>query len=71
MAGSKTTNPDCAGAPRVAFVPGSAPDYAPCPQPQPVAPRDDENGGWRDWFGFGDREAPRDPATQPPPEQQP
>ncbi|WP_231120383.1 penicillin-binding protein 1B [Cognatilysobacter tabacisoli] len=65
--GSNTTNADCAGARRFAFVAGFAPDYAPCPQPQPVAPRDDEDGGWRDWFGFGDREAPRDPATEPPP----
>lgn len=56
---SNTTDADCAGARRFAFVAGFAPPYAPCPAPEPVA---EEGGGWREWFGFGkkDEEQPRE-----------
>ncbi|MDI9238896.1 penicillin-binding protein 1B [Lysobacter sp. LF1] len=64
---SNTTDADCAGARRFAFVAGFAPPYAPCPAPEPVA---EEGGGWREWFGFGkkDEEQPREEA--PPQENQ-
>ena len=66
---SNTTDADCAGARRFAFVAGFAPPYAPCPAPEPVA---EEGGGWREWFGFGkkDEEPPRE-ETPPPQENQP
>ncbi|WP_342317032.1 penicillin-binding protein 1B [Lysobacter sp. FW306-1B-D06B] len=62
---SNTTDADCPGARRFAFVAGFAPPYAPCPAPEPVQ---EESGGWRDWFGIGrkEEEAPREDA--PPPE---
>ena len=58
---SNTTDPDCPGARRFAYVAGFAPQYAPCPQPEPV---EEEGGGWRDWFGIGKKEdeAPREEA---------
>ncbi|WP_354504807.1 penicillin-binding protein 1B [Lysobacter sp. OAE881] len=65
--GSNTTDPDCPGARRFAYVSGFAPAYAPCPQPEPV---EEESGGWRDWFGIGkkEEEAPRE---QAPPQETP
>lgn len=54
---SNTTDPDCPGARRFAFVAGFAPAYAPCPMPEPV-PEEEGAGGWREWFGFGDRDEP-------------
>ena len=62
VAGTHTTDADCAGARRFAFVAGFAPSYAPCPAPQPVA---EEEGGWREWFGFGKREDEAPAETQP------
>jgi len=64
---SNTTDADCPGARRFAFVAGFAPQYAPCPQPEPV---EEESGGWRDWFGIGkkEEEAPRE---QAPPQETP
>ncbi|BDU15629.1 penicillin-binding protein 1B [Lysobacter auxotrophicus] len=64
---SNTTDPDCPGARRFAYVAGFAPQYAPCPQPEPV---EEESGGWRDWFGIGrkEEEAPRE---QAPPQETP
>jgi len=64
---SNTTDADCPGARRFAFVAGFAPQYAPCPQPEPV---EEEGGGWRDWFGIGkkEEEAPRE---QEPPQETP
>ena len=75
-----TTDAGCAGARRFPFVRGFAPAYAPCPAPRPVynepSQGQGEGGGWRDFFGFGDRDNDReppqgesDPAMQlPPPE---
>ncbi|WP_425497818.1 penicillin-binding protein 1B [Lysobacter arvi] len=62
---SNTTDADCPGARRFAYVSGFAPPYAPCPQPEPV---EEESGGWRDWFGIGrnEEETPRE--TSPPQE---
>lgn len=62
----------CPGARRFAFVAGFAPAYQPCvnadPDPyQEQQGEGSESGGWREWFGWGDEEAPRDPATQAPP----
>ena len=64
---SNTTDADCPNARRFAYVAGFAPQYAPCPQPEPVA---EESGGWRDWFGIGkkEEEAPRE---QAPPQETP
>ncbi|MDR7134957.1 penicillin-binding protein 1B [Lysobacter niastensis] len=62
VAGTHTTDADCAGARRFAFVAGFAPSYAPCPAPQPVA---EEEGGWREWFGFGKREDEAPAEAQP------
>jgi len=64
---SNTTDADCPGARRFAYVAGFAPQYAPCPQPEPV---EEESGGWRDWFGIGkkEEEAPRE---QVPPQETP
>lgn len=67
---SNTTDPDCMGARRFAYVAGFAPGYAPCPAPEPVA--EEGQGGWREWFGFGhkDEEKPAEPAAEAPPPQQ-
>ncbi|HEY5782499.1 MAG TPA: penicillin-binding protein 1B [Lysobacter sp.] len=62
VTGAHTTDADCAGARRFAFVAGFAPSYAPCPAPQPVA---EEEGGWREWFGFGKRDDEAPAETQP------
>ena len=62
VVGSNVRDAQCPGARRFAFVAGFAPPYSPCPAPEPVQP---ESGGWRDWFGFGDR----DDEPQPPPPQ--
>jgi penicillin-binding protein 1B len=64
---SNTTDADCPGARRFAYVAGFAPPYAPCPAPEPV---EEESGGWRDWFGIGrkEEEAPREDA---PPQETP
>ncbi len=62
VARTNSTDAGCPGARRFAFVAGFAPPYTPCvaaPPPQ------EESGGWRDWFGWGNDEAPRDPATEP------
>jgi penicillin-binding protein 1B len=59
---TNSTDAGCPGARRFAFVAGFAPPYTPCvaaPPPQ------EESGGWRDWFGWGNDAAPRDPATEP------
>ncbi|MFD0740000.1 penicillin-binding protein 1B [Lysobacter koreensis] len=76
--GQNTTDAGCGGARRFAFVQGFAPGYTPCPAPQPAVDEESEqDGGWRDWFGFGDRDERReddeprepDPAKRlPPPE---
>ncbi|WP_425493948.1 penicillin-binding protein 1B [Lysobacter gummosus] len=72
--GTSTTDAACVGARRFPFVAGFAPQYAPCPEPQPEAGAEESGGGWRSWFGIGkDKDEPaRDPAPSnnpPPPEQ--
>ncbi len=65
--GNNTTDADCAGARRFAFVAGFAPPYTPCPLPQPE--QESEGRSWRDWFGFGrddDDEGERSEAPPPP-----
>ena len=69
--GSNTTDAGCAGARRVAFVAGFAPPYTPCPAPQPALPEEgaedeDSGGGWREWFGIGERREEPDPAKRVP-----
>ena len=82
VSGSNATDAGCPGARRFAFVRGYAPAYQPCViappavEPQydeygnPIAPPPAEEsgtGGWREFFGLGDRRPPPDPATTPPP----
>ncbi len=67
--GNNTTDANCAGARRFAFVAGFAPPYTPCPMPQPTV--EEEGGGWREWFGIGrDDEEDAEEATPPSPDQQ-
>jgi penicillin-binding protein 1B len=70
--GSHTTDAGCPGARRFAFVAGFAPAYQPCvyANPDPYYQQDgqQESGGWRSWFGWGDRE---DPAKRAPPQPAP
>lgn len=63
---ANTTDAGCAGARRFAFVAGFAPEYAPCPMPQPET--EEQGGGWREWFGFGKKD---EQANEPPPQQSP
>ena len=70
VVGRNTVEPSCYGARRFAFVAGFAPPMAPCysaPAPSDPASADPGDGGWRDFFGFGDEsgQAPIDPATVP------
>ncbi|MFC5569816.1 penicillin-binding protein 1B [Lysobacter yangpyeongensis] len=64
--GSNTTDADCAGARRFAFVAGFAPQYAPCPMPEPIE-EESEGGGWREWFGLGRRDKDEQEAREVPP----
>ncbi|MEJ1096955.1 MULTISPECIES: penicillin-binding protein 1B [unclassified Pseudoxanthomonas] len=70
---SNTTDPDCPGARRLPFVSGSAPAYAPCVVP--TVPEQEEEGGWRSWFGLDKKEEapaePVEPSPQSQPQQQP
>src|SRR5690606_28976176 len=62
-----STDAGCPGARRFPFVDGFAPPYQPCALQEADPYREQQqDGGWREWFGFGDRAA-RDPATEPPP----
>ncbi|MCI4567799.1 penicillin-binding protein 1B [Lysobacter sp. CFH 32150] len=66
--GSNSTDPSCPGARRFAFVAGFAPPYTPCVA---APPAEEEGGGWRDWFGWGDKDkASEQPAAPPQPEPQ-
>ncbi|HST46096.1 MAG TPA: penicillin-binding protein 1B [Luteimonas sp.] len=63
---ANSTDAGCPGARRFAFAAGYAPPFQPCVYQQPDADpgQQAERGGWRDWFGLGDRDGPQDPATQ-------
>jgi len=66
VAQSNSTDAGCPGARRFAFVAGYAPAYQPCA----IAAPQEEQGGWREWFGWGKdepRPPPQDPAPQTPP----
>ncbi|TWT20113.1 penicillin-binding protein 1B [Luteimonas marina] len=66
---SNATDAECPGARRFAFVAGFAPPHQPCVYAQPDAfgePEDAPSRGWREWFGFGRREAPAEPAPSQP-----
>ena len=79
--GSHATDAGCPGARRFAFVAGYAPPFQSCyyvqPDPwyqqQEAEEAEDEGGGWRRWFGWGDREDPakREPEPQQAPPPQP
>jgi penicillin-binding protein 1B len=74
---SYSTDPGCPGARRFPFAKGYVPAHQPCVIAQPVDPygsdayEDDGQGerrrSWRDWFGFGDRDARQEPAPEPAP----
>lgn len=66
--GSNTTDAGCPGARQFAFVAGFAPAYQSCQPPEPEVAPEQEQGGWREWFGF-DRDD-SEPAQQPPPQQE-
>jgi len=62
---SNATDAECPGARRFAFVAGFAPPHQPCAYAPPDAFGESEDApsrGWREWFGFGRREAPAEPA---------
>jgi len=62
---SNATDAECPSARRFAFVAGFAPPHQPCAYAQPDAfgeSEDTSSRGWREWFGFGRREAPAEPA---------
>ncbi len=67
---ANSTDASCPGARQFAFVAGFAPAYAACVT-APVV--EDEGGGWRDWFGWGDDkdEAEAQDAPTPQPESEP
>jgi penicillin-binding protein 1B len=75
---SYSTDPGCPGARRFPFVKGYVPAHQPCVAAQPADPYGEdatqdygdgrERRSWRDWFGFGDRDAPDE---APPPEPAP
>ena len=74
---SNTTDAECPGARRFAFVAGFAPPYEACSYATPDAFGEPqaESRGWREWFGFGRREPEAQPAPEaeaaPPPAQTP
>ncbi|MEO6366311.1 MAG: penicillin-binding protein 1B [Luteimonas sp.] len=73
VAQSNSTDAGCPGARRFAFVAGFAPPHQPCVYADPdpyYQNQQQEPGGWREWFGWGNNnQPPRDPATQVPPPQ--
>jgi penicillin-binding protein 1B len=79
---SNSTDASCPGARRFAFVAGFAPAYQPCTYTEPVPEPGDtspdavpdqtaQRGGWRDWFGIGNRNDPAKQAPPPPPQPAP
>jgi penicillin-binding protein 1B len=70
---SNTTDPECVGARRLPFVSGYVPLYAPCVSQMPVPEEEEQEGGWRSWFGLDKKEEatppPAEPSSQPQPQQ--
>jgi penicillin-binding protein 1B len=72
--GGASTDAGCPDARQFAFVAGFAPPYQACTYADPYYQQQegedegDSGGGWRSWFGWGDRE---DPAKRAPQAQQP
>ncbi|GAA4870206.1 penicillin-binding protein 1B [Luteimonas vadosa] len=72
VAQGSSTDAGCPGATRFAFAAGFAPPYQPChygdPDPYAMDPYatdpDEDRGGWREWFGIGDRGQELDPAKR-------
>ena len=67
---SNTTDPECVGARRMPFVSGYVPPYAPCVSQMPV-PEEEQEGGWRSWFGLDKEEEATPPPAEPSPQPQP
>jgi penicillin-binding protein 1B len=74
--GGASTDPGCPDARRFAFVAGFAPPYRACTYADPYYQQqegadagDDSGGGWRSWFGWGDRDDPAKRVPPPPPPQ--
>ena len=76
IAQGNSTDASCPGARRFPFAKGYVPAYQPCVSPDPLDPYGGGDGGeeaqgerrgWREWFGFGDRDrdAPQDPSRTP------
>ena len=65
---SNSTDAGCPGARRFAFVAGFAPPYAPCVAAPAPEEAEGEGRGWRDWFGFGDRDRDEAPEQEDAPE---
>jgi penicillin-binding protein 1B len=68
---SNTTDPDCPGARRLPFVSGHAPAYAPCVIETMPVPEDEQEGGWRSWFGLDRKDEAPEPPAEPAPQAQP
>ena len=67
---SNTTDPECVGARRMPFVSGYVPAYAPCVSQMPV-PEEEQEGGWRSWFGLDKEEEATPPSAEPSSQPQP
>ena len=68
--GSHSTDAGCPDARRFAFVAGFAPAYQSCAYANPdpyYQQQEEQEGGWRGWFGWGDREDPAKREPPPPP----
>ncbi|MHC9086799.1 penicillin-binding protein 1B [Luteimonas sp. RIT-PG2_3] len=76
---SISTDAECPGVRRFAFVAGFAPPYEPCayapatsdPNDPFAPPQEETRGGWREFFGIGERKPPAEPQPAPPAEPAP
>ena len=69
VAGANSTDASCPGARQLPFVAGFAPAYSPCVI-EPL-PEDEQEGGWRSWFGLDGNEASEAAPTEPEPANEP
>ena len=76
--GGASTDAGCPGARQFAFVAGFAPPYQGCTYADPYYQQQeaedaegDSGGGWRSWFGWGDRQDPAKREPPPPPQPAP